>query len=98
MAFLLRGRGRHAEAIYHAERALDRDPRFVFADMEAAECLSGRGKAGEAALRWKGILRAIEANVHLPRLSVGAGISPEMLRQYVLSRLPRNPVAGVPSR
>jgi chemotaxis methyl-accepting protein methylase len=89
MAFLLRGRGRHAEALYHAERALERDPRFVFADMEAAECLGGMGKAGEAALRWKGVLRAIEGNVRLPRLSVGAGISPRMLRQYVLSRLPR---------
>lgn len=89
MAFLLRGHGRHAEALYHAERALERDPRFVFADMEAAECLCGMGRAGEAALRWKGILRAIEGNVHLPRLSVGAGTSAEMLRQYVLSRLPR---------
>ena len=89
MAFLLRGHGRHAEALYHAERALDRDPRFVFADMEAAECLCGMGRAGEAALRWKGILRAIEGNVRLPRLSVGAGSSPQMLRQYVLSRLPR---------
>ena len=89
MAFLLRGRGRHAEAFYHAERALERDPRFVFAEMEAAECLHGMGKAGEAALRWKGILRAIEGNVRLPRLPVGAGISPQMLRQYVLSRLPR---------
>ena len=89
MAFLLRGRGRHAEALYHAERALERDPRFVFADMEAAECLCGMGRAGEAALRWKGILRAIERDVRLPRLSVGAGTSPQMLRQYVLSRLPR---------
>jgi chemotaxis protein methyltransferase CheR len=89
MAFLLRGRGRHAEAFYHAERTLERDPRFVFADIEAAECLIGMGRAGEAALRWKGILRAIEGNVHLPRLSVGSGTSPEMLRQYVLSRLPR---------
>lgn len=89
MAFLLRGRGRHAEALYHAERALERDPQFVFADIEAAECLSGMGRAGEAALRWKGILHAIEGNVRLPRLSVGAGISPRMLRQYVLSRLPR---------
>ncbi|MEK6697024.1 MAG: CheR family methyltransferase [Candidatus Deferrimicrobiota bacterium] len=93
MAFLLRGHGRHAEALYHAERALERDPQFVFADMEAAECLCGMGRAGEAALRWKGILRAIEGNVRLPRLSVGAGISPQMLRQYVLSRLP-----SVPSR
>jgi hypothetical protein len=57
--------------------------------MEAAECLSGIGRTVEAALRWKGILRAIEGNVHVPRLSVGAGTSPEMLRQYVLSRLPR---------
>jgi chemotaxis protein methyltransferase CheR len=89
MAFLLRGNGRHAEALYHAERALERDSQFVFADMEAAECLCGMGRAGEAALRWKGILRAIEGNVRLPRLSVGAGISPKMLRQYVLSRLPR---------
>ncbi len=89
MAFLLRGHGRHAEALYHAERALERDPRFVFADMEAAECLCGMGRAGEAALRWKGILRAIDGNVRLPRLSVGAGISPKVLRQYVLSRLPR---------
>lgn len=89
MAFLLRGHGRHAEALYHAERALERDPQFVFADMEAAECLCGMGRAGEAALRWKAILRAIEGNVRLPRLSVGAGISPQMLRQYVLSRLPR---------
>lgn len=89
MAFLLRGHGRHAEALYHAERALERDPRFVFADMEAAECLCGMGRPGEAALRWKGILRAIDGNVRLPRLSVGAGISPQMLRQYVLSRLPR---------
>ena len=89
VAFLLRGRGRHAEALYHAERALERDPRFVFAEMEAAECLCGMGRAGEAALRWKGILHAIEGNVHLPRLSVGAGTSPETLRQYVLSRLPR---------
>jgi len=89
MAFLLRGRGRHAEALYHAERALERDPRFVFAEMEAAECLNGMGNTGEAALRWKGILRAIEGNVSLPRLSVGAGISPQMLRQYVLSRLAR---------
>ena len=89
MAFLLRGPGRHAEALYHAERALERDPRFIFADMEAAECLGGMGRTGEAALRWKGILRAIEGNVHLPRLSVGAGISSEMLRQYVLSRCPR---------
>ena len=89
MAFLLRGHGRHAEALYHAERALERDPRFVFADMEAAECLCGMGRDGEAALRWKGILRAIEGNVRLPRLSVGSGISPRMLRQYVLSRLPR---------
>ena len=89
MAFLLRGRGRYAEALYHAELTLERDPRFVFADMEAAECLCGMGRAGEAALRWKGILRAIEGNVHLPRLSVGAGTSPRMLRQYVLSRLPR---------
>jgi chemotaxis protein methyltransferase CheR len=88
-AFLLRGHGRNAEALYHAERALVRDPRFVFADMEAAECLCGMGRAGEAALRWKGILRAIEGNVHLPRLSVGSGISPQMLRQYVLSRLLR---------
>jgi len=88
-AFLLRGHGRHAEALYHAERALERDPRFVFADMEAAECLCGMGRAGEAALRWKGILRAIEGNVRLPRLSVGEGTSPQMLRQYVLSRLPR---------
>jgi len=93
VAFLLRGRGRHAEALYHAERALEGDPRFVFAEMEAAECLFGMGRAEEAALRWKGILRAIEGNVHLPRLSVGAGTSPEMLRQYVLSRLP-----GAPSR
>ncbi len=89
MAFLLRGHGRHAEALYHAERALERDPQFVFADMEAAECLCGMGRAGEAALRWKGILHAIEGNVRLPRLSVGAGISPQTLRQYVLSRLPR---------
>jgi chemotaxis protein methyltransferase CheR len=89
MAFLLRGNGRHAEALYHAERALERDPQFVFADMEAAECLCGMGRAAEAALRWKGILRAIEGNVHLPRLSVGAEISPRMLRQYALSRLPR---------
>ena len=89
MAFLLRGNGRHAEALYHAERALERDPRFVFADMEAAECLCGMGRAGEATVRWKGILRAIDGNVRLPRLSVGAGISPQMLRQYVLSRLPR---------
>jgi chemotaxis protein methyltransferase CheR len=89
MSFLLRGKGRHAEALYHAERALGRDPRFVFADMEAAECLSGMGRTGEAALRWKGILRAIEGTVHLPRLSVGAGTSPQMLRHYVLSRLPR---------
>lgn len=89
MAFLLRGNGRHAEALYHAERALERDPRFVFADVEAAECLCGMGRAGEAALRWKGILRAIEGNVRLPCLSVGSGISPQMLRQYVLSRLPR---------
>jgi chemotaxis protein methyltransferase CheR len=88
-AFLLRGHGRHAEALYHAERALERDPQFVFADMEAAECLCGMGKAGEAALRWKGILHAIEGNVRLPRLSVGEGTSPQMLRQYVLSRLPR---------
>jgi chemotaxis protein methyltransferase CheR len=88
MAFLLRGHGRHAEGLYHAERALERDPRFVFADMEAAECLCGMGRAGEAALRWKGILRAIDGDVRLPRLSVGAGISPQMLRQYVLSRLP----------
>jgi chemotaxis protein methyltransferase CheR len=89
MAFLLRGRGRYAEALFHAERALERDPQFVFADMEAAECLCGMGRDGEAAPRWKGILRAIEGNVRLPRLSVGAGISPQMLRQYVLSRLPR---------
>jgi len=89
MAFLLRGNGRHAEALYHAERALERDPYFVFADMEAAECLCGMGRAGEAALRWKGILRAIDGTVRLPRLSVGAGISPKVLRQYVLSRLPR---------
>jgi len=89
MAFLIRGRGRHAEALYHAERALERDRRFVFAEMEAAECLCGMGRTGEAAVRWKGILRAIEGNVSLPRLSVGAGTSPEMLRQYVLSRLPR---------
>jgi tetratricopeptide (TPR) repeat protein len=89
MAFLLRGHGRHAEAFYHAERALERDPRFVFADMEAAECLSGMERTGEASLRWKGILRAIDGDVHLPRLPVGAGISSEMLRQYVLSRLPR---------
>jgi chemotaxis protein methyltransferase CheR len=89
MAFLLRGRGRHAEAFYHAERALERDPLFVCADMEAAECLCGMGRAVEAELRWKGILRAIEGEVHLPRLSVGSGISPKMLRQYVLSRLPR---------
>jgi tetratricopeptide (TPR) repeat protein len=88
MAFLLRGHGRHAEALYHAERALERDPQFVFADMEAAECLCGMGRAGEAALRWEGILRAIEGNVRLPRLSVGAGTSPQMLREYVLSRLP----------
>lgn len=93
MAFLLRGRGRHAEALYHAERALERDPRFVFAEMEAAESLCGMGRDGEATLRWKGILRAVEGHVHLPRLSVGAGTSPEMLRQYALSRLP-----GVPSR
>ena len=89
MAFLLRGDGRTAEGLYHAERALERDPRFVFADMEAAECLCEMGRAGEAAERWKGILRAIEGNVRLPRLSVGSGISPQMLRQYVLSRLPR---------
>ncbi|MFA6148796.1 MAG: CheR family methyltransferase [bacterium] len=89
MAFILRGRGRHAEALYHAERALERDPRFVFAEMEAAECLCGMGRSGEAGLRWKGILRAVEGKVHLPRLSVGAGTSPETLRQYVLSRLPR---------
>jgi len=89
MAFLLRGNGRHAEALYHAERALERDPRFVFAEMEAAECLCGMGRNGEAALRWKGILRAIEGNVRLPRLSVGAGISPKVLRQYVLARLSR---------
>jgi len=89
MAFLLRGNGRHAEALYHAERALERDPLFVFADMEAAECLGEMGRAGEAALRWKGILRAVEGDVRLPRLSVGSGISPHMLRQYVLSRLPR---------
>ena len=73
MAFLLRGHGRHAEAFYHAERALERDPRFVFADMEAAECLSGMGRTGEASLRWKGILRAIDGEEHLPRLSVGGG-------------------------
>jgi chemotaxis protein methyltransferase CheR len=88
-AFLLRGDGRHAEALHHAECALARDPQFVFADMEAAECLCGMGRAGEAALRWKGILRAIEGDVRLPRLSVGEGTSPQMLRQYVLSRLPR---------
>ncbi len=89
MAFLLRGHGRHAEALYHAERALERDPQFIFADMEAAECLCGMGRIGEAALRWKGILRSVEGNVRLPRLSVGVGISPRMLRQYALSRLPR---------
>lgn len=88
MAFLLRGLGRHAEALFHAERALERDPRFVFAAMEAAECLCGMGRTEEAALRWKGILRSIEGDVRLPRLSVGAGISPRMLRHYVLSRLP----------
>jgi len=88
MAFLLRGRGLHAEAFDHAEQALERDPRFVFADMEAAECLCGMGRTGEAELRWKGILRAIEGDVHLPRLLVRAGFSPQMLRQYVLSRLP----------
>jgi chemotaxis protein methyltransferase CheR len=91
MAFLLRGIGRHADALDHAEQALERDPRFVFAAMEAAECLCGMGRTGEAELRWKGILRAIEGDVHLPRLSVSAGISPQMLRQYVLSRLPRVP-------
>jgi len=89
ISFLLRGKGRHAEALYHAERALVRDPRFVFADMEAAECLSGMGRTVEAASRWNRILRAIEGTVRLPRLSVGAGISPQMLRQYVLARLPR---------
>lgn len=89
MSFLLRGKGRHAEALYHAERALCRDSMFVFAEMEAAECLSGMGRTVEAALRWKSILRAIEGSVRLPRLSVGSGISPQMLRQYVLSRLPR---------
>ena len=88
-AFLLRGHGRHADALDHAEQALERDPRFVFAAMEAAECLCGMGRSDEAALRWKGILRSIEGNVRLPRLSVGSGISPQMLRQYVLSRLPR---------
>jgi len=36
-----------AEALYHAERALERDPRFVFADMEAAECLCEMGRAGD---------------------------------------------------
>jgi chemotaxis protein methyltransferase CheR len=89
IAFLLRGRKRYAEALYHAECALERDPLFVFADVEAAECLSAMGRAGEASLRWKGILRAIEGMVHLPRLPVGAGSSPRMLRQYALSRLPR---------
>jgi len=89
MSFLLRGKGRHAEALYHAERALDRDPRFIFADMEAAECLAGMGRMEEAALRWRGILRAVEGDVRLPRLSVGAGISPKTLREFVLSRLPR---------
>ncbi|GAB4233597.1 MAG: protein-glutamate O-methyltransferase CheR [Deltaproteobacteria bacterium] len=89
MSFLLRGKERHAEALYHAERALDRDPRFVFADMEAAECLSGMGRASEAALRWKGILRSIEGDVRLPRLSVGAGFTPKTLREYVSSRLAR---------
>ncbi len=89
ISFLLRGRGRHAEALYHAERALVRDPRFVFADMEAAECLSGMGRTVEAASRWNRILRAIEGTVRLPRLSAGSGISPQMLRQYVLARLPR---------
>jgi len=88
IAFLLRRHGRHAEALRHAERALERDPRFVFADMEAAECLCGMGRSGEAARRWKRILRSIEGDVRLPRLSVGAGISPKMLRHYVLSRLP----------
>lgn len=88
LSLLLRGKGRHAEALYHAERALARDPRFVFADMEAAECLSGMGRTAEAVSRWKGILRAIEGDVRLPRLSVGSGISSQTLRQYVLSRLP----------
>ena len=89
MAFLLRGSGRHAEALHHAERALERDPRFVFAEMEAAECLFEMGRGPEAALRWRGVLRAIEGNVRIPRLSVGSGISPQMLRHYVLSRLSR---------
>ncbi|HEX2720908.1 MAG TPA: CheR family methyltransferase, partial [Candidatus Deferrimicrobium sp.] len=44
MAFLLRGIGRHADALDHAEQALERDPRFVFAAMEAAECLCGMGR------------------------------------------------------
>ena len=89
ISFLLRGKGRHAEALYHADRALARDPEFVFANVEAAECLSGMGREEDAKIRWKTILRAIEGKVRFPRLSVGAGISPMTLRQYVLSRLPR---------
>ena len=112
MAFLLRGHERHAEALYHAERALERDPQFVFADMEAAECLCGMGEGREAALRWKGILRAIPRETCRSPSSVGAEISPRCCantcspdcRVYRLANSLKhtvhwmNPVAGVPSR
>jgi len=88
MALLLRRGGRYAEALFHAERALSTDPRFVLAEVEAAECLSLMGKPAEAASRWKEVLRSIEGDVRFPRLSAGDGVSRKTLRHYVISRMP----------
>jgi chemotaxis protein methyltransferase CheR len=89
LAFLLRGRGRCAEALYHAERILRRDPAFVLAAVEAAECLVLMGKPEEAASRWRDVLRSIDGPVRFPRLSSGAGMARKTLRHYVTSRLSR---------
>jgi tetratricopeptide (TPR) repeat protein len=99
MAFLLRGHGRHAEALYHAERALERDPRFVFADMEAAECLCGmgRGGGGGAAVERD---PARHRGERAPPASFGGGgdLPGDAAPIRALPTAAMNPVAGGPSR
>jgi tetratricopeptide (TPR) repeat protein len=80
MALLLRRSGRYAEALFHAERALETDPRFVLAEVEAAECLSLMGKPAEAS-RW----RTFSGRLRFRR----DGVSRKTLRHYVISRMPR---------
>jgi chemotaxis protein methyltransferase CheR len=87
MAVVLRRKGRLAEALPHAERALSCDPGFVLGGVEAAECLSLQGREAEASDRWREVFRMLEGPVRFPRLSPATGLTAKSLREYVASRL-----------